>query len=55
MAKVSGASDAEISKSQKTNRMIYDLVKSDKSNDEIKSELANVFIRNLKTTLRLPI
>ncbi|RXR32993.1 alpha/beta fold hydrolase [Flavobacterium piscinae] len=48
MAKVSGASDAEISKSQKTNRMIYDLVKSDKSNDEIKSELANVFYSQFK-------
>ena len=28
--------------------MIYDLVKSDKSNDEIKSDLANVFYSQFK-------
>lgn len=48
IAKVSGASENEIAETQKTNKQIYDLVKSDKSNEEIKSGLENIFTNLFK-------
>ena len=43
ITKVSGATEDQIAETQKTNKLIYDLVKSDKNNDELKSGLENVF------------
>lgn len=48
IAKVSGASENEIAETQKTNKQIYDLVKSDKSNEELKSGLENIFTNLFK-------
>lgn len=43
LAKVSGASEDQIAEAKNTNKLVYDLVKSDKTNDELKSGLENVF------------
>lgn len=48
IAKVSGATEVEIADTQKNNKLIYDLVKSDKTNDELKSDLETVFINLFK-------
>ena len=48
IAKVNGASEIEIAEAQKTNKQIYDLAKSNKIEEELKLDLANVF-RNLFT------
>lgn len=48
IAKVSGASEVEIAEAQKNNKLIYDLVKSNKTYNDLKSDLENVFINIFK-------
>lgn len=47
IAKVSGATDNEIAEVQKINKSVYDLAKSDLTNEALKSDLEKVFVAQL--------